>query len=511
MVEHVQPIPDRIAISAARDAAVRPTLGTRLVDFALREALLFPVVALFLAATVSNLPRELWSDSWFAIFGGHEIVHHGFPGQDNLAIWSQGREWVDQQWLGQLALYGLYAAGGVKLALLGHAAAVVSAFVLALAFARRRGGSLRSVCWLALPTIFLLGWGSWNARAQSFAFALFVALIWLLVADARAPSRRVWFVVPLLVLWANVHGSAVTGALLVVAAGLTYAFERRRERLREWLPRASLLCTAPIACLLASPYAASLPGYYRHVLVGSGFRDYIMEWRPTSLDFPTAPFYLLAFLGIWLIGRHSDRLTRFEKVLLALTIFMGLQTTRMVVWFALAALMVMPTLLDGVLKPNTSATRLPRLSRALIVVSITATVAVVAAIAAKPSSWFERSYPPAALEAVERAEQAQPGVRVFSNEQYSDWLLLQRPELRGRIAFDIRFELIPRRRILQLVDVRRQVEGWRKVIAPYGLFVLKVGPDSRFASGLLREQGARRLYRGHGVIVISRNVARYDG
>jgi len=100
---------------------------------------------------------------------------------------------------------------------------------------------------------------------------------------------------------------------------------------------------------------------------------------------------------------------------------------------------------------------------------------------------------------------------VFSNEQYSNWLLLRRPELRGRIAFDIRFELIPRRRILQLVDVRRQVEGWRKVVAPYGLFVLKVGPDNLFAKGLLRENGARRLYRGHGLIVISRPVARYDG
>jgi hypothetical protein len=247
------------------------------------------------------------------------------------------------------------------------------------------------------------------------------------------------------------------------------------------------------------------------VLVGSGFRDYIMEWRPTSLDFPTAPFYLLAFLAVWLIGRRSDRLTRFEQVLLVVTIFMGLQTTRMVVWFALAALMVMPVVLDGVLKPNTSAARLPLLSRALIVVSITATVAVVAAVAAKPSSWFERSYPPAALAAVGRAELAQPNVRVFSNEQYSNWLLLRRPELRGRIAFDIRFELIPRRRILQLVDVRRQVEGWRKVVAPYGLFVLKVGPDNLFAKGLLREKGARRLYRGHGLIVISRPVARYDG
>src|SRR5205823_13727656 len=97
-------------------------------------------------------------------------------------------------------------------------------------------------------------------------------------------------------------------------------------------------------------------------------------------------------------------------------------------------------------------------------------------------------------------------VRVFANEQYSNWLLLKVPELRGRIAFDIRFELVSKQRLIQLVDVRRQVEGWRRTVAPYGIFVLKKGPESLFAKGLLRSKGAHRLYRGHGVIVISRPV-----
>src|SRR5713226_5542152 len=50
----------------------------------------------------------------------------------------------------------------------------------------------------------LLVGGSWNARAQSLALVLFVALIWLLIADARKQSRRVFLALPLLVVWANV-------------------------------------------------------------------------------------------------------------------------------------------------------------------------------------------------------------------------------------------------------------------------------------------------------------------
>ena len=108
------------------------------------------------------------------------------------------------------------------------------------------------------------------------------------------------------------------------------------------MPRSAVLCIVPIACLFASPYALSLPGYYRHILLNPGFRDFIVEWRPTAPDFQTSPFYLLAFLAVWLVGKRSDRLRPLEQVLLAVTILMGLQTMRMVVWFALVALMLLP-------------------------------------------------------------------------------------------------------------------------------------------------------------------------
>src|SRR5207302_7665850 len=133
-----------------------------------------------------------------------------------------GHAWIDQQWLGQLVFYGLYALGGVKLALFAHSAAVAAAFVAAVAVARWRGGSVRSVCWIALPAVFIFSWASWNARAQTLALPLFVTLVWLLSREARAPSRRIFMVFPLLILWANVHGTAAAGAMLVGLYGVTY-------------------------------------------------------------------------------------------------------------------------------------------------------------------------------------------------------------------------------------------------------------------------------------------------
>jgi hypothetical protein len=139
-----------------------------------------------------------------------------------------------------------------------------------------------------------------------------------------------------------------------------------------------------------------------------------------------------------------------------------------------------------------------------VAASIAGVAAASAAIAAKPSTWTLRQYPQGALAAVDRVDRQHPHVRVFANEMYTDWLLLERPELKGRLAFDIRFELTSKKQIKKLVDIRRQVEGWRAAVSGYGLFVLNKNPEGRLAAALLREPGAKALYRGHDVIVVWR-------
>src|SRR5207244_9008095 len=125
-------------LDPAPEGRARTIVRSHALAWTNKEAVLFPIVALFVIGLLGNMPGELLSDSWLVILGGREIVQHGLPHHDTLAIWTHGREWVDQQWLGQLVFYGLYALGGVKLALVGHVTAASSAFVLALVAARRR-------------------------------------------------------------------------------------------------------------------------------------------------------------------------------------------------------------------------------------------------------------------------------------------------------------------------------------------------------------------------------------
>jgi hypothetical protein len=86
---------------------------------------------------------------------------------------------------------------------------------------------------------------------------------------------------------------------------------------------------------------------------------------------------------------------------------------------------------------------------------------------------------------------------------YGDWLLLRRPQLRGRLAFDIRFEMLQKRQLRRLQEIRWRVDGWRQSVKPYGLFVLKKGQDTKLSRALLRQRGARLEFRGADAIVVS--------
>ena len=79
-------------------------------------------------------------------------------------------------------------------------------------------------------------------------------------------------------------------------------------------------------------------------------------------------------------------------------------------------------------------------SNVAIAVGLTvALLAVAGSLFVRDESWFEEYWPREAVEAV-RAE-LEPEDRVFAPDRFSDWMLFKIPELRGRVAYDVRFEV----------------------------------------------------------------------
>jgi len=407
-----------------------------------RESMLVVVVGAYTCGLLARLPDQLHQDGWLALVSGRFVAHAGLPSTDSLTAWTAGAKWVDQQWLAQLTFYRLFQLGGLRLVMLGHVALLAAALGLAIVAARWRGGSARSVALVAtlsLMTILM----SAQLRAQSFAYVLFVSVAWLLIADARHPSRRVLLALPLLIAWANLHGSVVLGAGLVGLRGVFLFFERRRLR-------GATMTLGAIVCLFASPYGLSLLGYYRSTAFNASFSRIVTEWQRSTPSLLTASFYVLAFVGMWLVGRHGGRVTRYEKIALLLTVIGGMLALRNMVWFCYLALIVLPTPLGDTLQPQSAGER-PRFKLGIAVAAGVALLAAGAAAAAQPGSWYAgKAYPDAAAHSVAIAAASQPSARIFADIRYADWLLWQQPELAGRVVYDARLELLHRNRLEQL-------------------------------------------------------------
>src|SRR5439155_9284451 len=171
----------------------------------------------------------------------------------------------------------------------------------------------------------LAGLSNTVLRAQIPAYVLFALVVFLLLDDERRPSRRVFLVFPLLVLWANLHGSVVFGAALVALRGATLAVSalKRRTDTDSSAARAGLLVLGPWVCVLASPYAWALPGYYYRTLGNSSFSHLVSEWAPSTVRGDPVFFILLLF-GLWLVFRHGRGLGPFAQLALVLSAIGGL-------------------------------------------------------------------------------------------------------------------------------------------------------------------------------------------
>jgi hypothetical protein len=465
-----------------------------------RETFPLAIGALYTIVLLIVVPGMLVQDSWATLVTGHGIATNGLPHHETLTVMARGVRWVDQQWLAQLTFYELFRAGGLRLVLLTHVALIASAFAVALVAARRRGGSPLAVFGVACLCFFVAPWG-WQLRAQSFAPLLFVLVLALLVSDGRSPSRRVFLTLPLLALWANLHGSVVLGALLVALYGITtVAGGTGRETTKGTL----LTLLAPV-CVLCSPYGLSLIGYYRELLVQPPFGRIVDEWTAPTPEARTALFYVLVLVAVWALGKRGGRLTLFEQAALLVTMASALHATRNIVWFGLAALILLPVLFTRYVERGRSGAH--PAARVGLNAALLGTLAVLlVVVGTKPTSWYRGLWPDQPAVAAVAAATHDRSTRVFASDRNADWLLWRLPQLRGRVAFDIRFELNTAVQIKRLQHFFARIgPNWQSAARGYEVVVLDRKTHENVRRSLLGNSRLRQIYLDHDVAVLVRS------
>ena len=426
---------------------------------------LLPVVApLTLVGLVVSAANIVQTDTWVALVSGREVALHGLPSVEHLTVLAHGRPWVDQQWLAQLLLYEIERIGGVGLVVAVCAAAALAAFALVAASAQSRGASPVALAFW-IPLAFLAGpWGV-QARTQSVALPLFGLTVWLILRDPDLRRRSSLWLLAVLCVWANVHGSVTLAAAVVCAHGLQSLL---RTGLRR-LPLAVFLL-AP-AAVLVSPYALALPGYYRTMLLHPPYGRQIVEWqRTTPANAPL--FFAIAVLALAVVAVARRRLAPAEWTILALTFAAALSAFRLTPWFGLAMLAVVPPLTSRRRTPPEFAQLGAALAATLLLLILGAGLARSAA----------RDYDgPRELLAALQAEPTSK--RIYADLPLADWALWNEPGLRGRIAYDGRPELMTPAQFSDVIRFARLAPGWTKAVHGYSLIITNHATAQRLISG----------------------------
>lgn len=492
--------------TSERPAWPMPSALRWLESNALYVAALAPVAALSLA----RIPDDLNQDGWLGLVAGRYVAHGGVPHHDYFNVLTHGTRWIDQQWLAQWAIYALHQAGGMALYCIAYVGLVVGGLAMAIAAARKLGAAERHVLWVLPFTGFLYFAGSFQIRTQGFAYPLFAGTLWLLASEVRAPTRRrVYLVFPLLVLWGNLHGSVTMGVGLASLYGITLLFFDLRagwHRRRPQIGRRTLaFLIGPALCLLLTPYGLSIIGYYKATILNPGFSKLVTEWQPvTSIAVIAIPFFGLTFAIMWLLGRSGRRTPLFYHLALVVLAIGGVFAVRNITWFGLAVLILVPGLLSQLLPARGHATRRPAVNLSLALVALVMMLGAAVAVAAKPPRWFERGYDQRALASVAAFTEHHPGARIFSDVRFSDWLLWHDPSLAGRIAYDIRFELLTKQQLVQIAGVANAPTSKTKdLLAPYSLLVLDPN-GSQATQMLLDRTAAQVILRGRRVVLATR-------
>ena len=322
------------------------------------------VVGCFVTA-ICALVATIGADAdWLAALG--RSIADGWSiggGVPFAAVSSSG--WHNVPVLGELAFHTLEAGFGTRGLVLAQLAAVVVCLSLASLDMRRAGAAdapaalvLFLVAFAAAPALLIV-------RSQLFSLAFFPALFLLLRSESRAPSRRIWLLLPLTALWSNLHGGVLLGVLVV---GCYLLF--RRLRTEPVVAIGALVGT--IAALFATPALLHTAAYYRGVIGSEAALGGEGLWRPFSLGAPFDVVFLVVVLPLAFVAARS-RPRMWEIVAgLGLT-FAAFHASRNEVWFAL---FVAAPAARGLAGSHAWKTMLPRRAAAGLVAVLVAVAAL---------------------------------------------------------------------------------------------------------------------------------------
>jgi hypothetical protein len=252
-------------------------------------------------------PGALWH-----IVVGQGIVYRGeLPHADSFSCTFAGQPWIAQQWLGECVLALLHQVGGLDTVLLGTATLLAGLYTW-LALRLLRAGMHPLIAVLVVALVCLGSSYHTHPRPHLINFVL-MGWTFARLCDfeaGRTSLKRLFWLVPLYVLWTNVHGGMVGGVATIAAATTGWGLAKLLglptplSGYRQLLLLGGLVLACGLTAFL-NPYGLQLPRVWFQLLGSSLLPRIIQEHAPLLAAGPVAwgvvlfaVLYLAALLGV---------------------------------------------------------------------------------------------------------------------------------------------------------------------------------------------------------------------
>jgi hypothetical protein len=349
-------------------------------------------------------------------------------------------------------------------------------------------------------------------RPQAFSWLLFAGLSLLLSSLDAARPRRALFLIPLFVVWANLHGLYVVG-LGVVALYTLFTLVGRSPMAAalRWMVVGAI--GALLASMLTPAGPAGLLYPLRYLEPGDWGLAHIAEWQSPSFHDPANIGLLVLVVALVAVGSRgalgsggavgSRGVPGWMAAICLIGVGMALLSLRNA---PLAAIWALPVIAVGlqawlpmrVSRPAQAAGR--RVMEIIVAVVVVAgAVVIIGPQVVSPEQALERAHLPVA--GVDQLARTMPDADVFAEYGWAGYVISRMHDSGGRVFVDGRNDMYPQSILEDYSSIRAADAGWPALLDQYGANAILLPPDAPLVRAAPTSGWCEKLRDDHEVLL----------
>jgi len=451
-------------------------------------------------------------DVWWHLRTGQLILqNHHVPHADPYSFTRAGHPWVNHEWLADVLIYGLYHASGWTGLIVVFGVITAVAFVFAYLLSEGRP----YVAGVVTVAAAVASAPAWGVRPQMLSLMLASVFLFVLTTS-ETRARRLWWTLPLMLIWVNLHAGYALGPFLLVLFIVGDALDASLGFIpwNQTASRLRRLAFALLACLLIvplNPNGARMYLYPWQTLTSQAMQKYIEEWfSPNFHEAKYLPLMFLILACIVAAALSPKRLRCREYLLLAATLAAALRSVRHIPIFVLVAIPVLSGCIEAwrkMRKPAAARTSTLSLSVPRLVVNAIVLIAFTIFTVSRIHSLVQRQrgneahdFPLAAVSFLARQKLPPPILNHYNWGGYLIWQLYPAYP----VFIDGRADVYGDAFLNNLAKIYYLRDGWKEALEPWRVRTIVLPPDAPLVTFLRSQAGWAQVYQDSQAVILEK-------